>query len=368
MGGSSKDVATDGDDDDDQDQESPLPLHAVLQNISLPATNALRELLNAVAVDAGLYMQDKGRERMCKHVASAIRTVVHKFRLAHPNFSGKISLLGHSLGSVICFDLLTKAPTTTGSGSSGGGSSSSSSGGSSIPRTGLLGFTPCALFAIGSPLALFLALRGVQPSELLELLGTLRTGKVGTTATDDGRGKGMCSEDDKEMLALSKATVATTTTDFFNIFNLCDPVAQRLEPLASPAATSVHPVKILSKRSALGQQNNPPPAGHGGFGAMGPTGPAPVAAGTDGGEREKGVAKAEMQAAAVVQLLRKIDARLDYELPHAYTVSEYMAAMTAHSSYWKNPELFRFIVANLRGGRGEEQEKQGLQGEEGATI
>jgi hypothetical protein len=33
--------------------------------------------------------------------------LIRKFRDRNPNFSGKISLIGHSLGSVICFDLLS---------------------------------------------------------------------------------------------------------------------------------------------------------------------------------------------------------------------------------------------------------------------
>ena len=33
--------------------------------------------------------------------------LIKKFKERNPNFNGKVSLIGHSLGSVICYDLLS---------------------------------------------------------------------------------------------------------------------------------------------------------------------------------------------------------------------------------------------------------------------
>jgi hypothetical protein len=40
-------------------------------------------------------------------VGNEMNRLVRKFKERNPKFNGKISLIGHSLGSVICFDLLS---------------------------------------------------------------------------------------------------------------------------------------------------------------------------------------------------------------------------------------------------------------------
>lgn len=40
-------------------------------------------------------------------LTNSLNTVYTKFKQNHPNFDGPISLFAHSLGSVMCYDLMT---------------------------------------------------------------------------------------------------------------------------------------------------------------------------------------------------------------------------------------------------------------------
>ena len=102
-------------------------------------------------LDILLYYTPKFRERIVRAVSREMNRIYNLFLERNPNFKGRVSLLGHSLGSAICFDILCRQPLD-----------------SNVPVPKefnldprlALDFDVHAFFAIGSPVGLFQLLRG----------------------------------------------------------------------------------------------------------------------------------------------------------------------------------------------------------------
>jgi hypothetical protein len=112
----------------------------------------------------------------------------------HPNFKGKVCVLGHSLGSVILFDLLVHQFRSA--------ENEIFIENFPVPK---LELRPQCFVTFGSPLAFILAIRGQRPSE---------------------------------------SFCIPFLEEFFNIFHPNDPVAYRMEPFLQSAMQRVAPVTI----------------------------------------------------------------------------------------------------------------------------
>ncbi|CAJ1383584.1 unnamed protein product [Effrenium voratum] len=111
-----------------------------LASITLPSLAAVRDFANLSLVDGLAFTQE--RERIITTTAANLETAVSRFKDCHPNFRGQIFLLGHSLGGVILWDILTQQR---------------------------LAFTPNALFTVGSPIGVFLHAAGALLQHLPSL-------------------------------------------------------------------------------------------------------------------------------------------------------------------------------------------------------
>ena len=121
-----------------------------------------------------------------RQVSSQLNAIYLDYCATHPDFSGQVSLFAHSLGSVICFDLIShqhlaqhrgvdsqpsaadapsarvRASPEAGDTSRRGGARGDARGEGVGPfalRWPPLAFDACNLFMLGSPLAMFLRLR-----------------------------------------------------------------------------------------------------------------------------------------------------------------------------------------------------------------
>lgn len=75
--------------------------------VALSSVPKLRHFLNKVVMDAMLYATGPVyAQTIMNNVGNEINRLYTLFMERHPNFTGSISLAGHSLGSVIVFDLL----------------------------------------------------------------------------------------------------------------------------------------------------------------------------------------------------------------------------------------------------------------------
>ncbi|KAJ3207117.1 hypothetical protein HDU67_007672 [Dinochytrium kinnereticum] len=94
------DTVLDGDDDDRVD----------IDEISLEGVPSIRMLVSDVALDVLLYMTPKYRQEMVKHVTEELNRIYRTFMQRNPKFNGKVSIYGHSLGSLLAFDILCNQP------------------------------------------------------------------------------------------------------------------------------------------------------------------------------------------------------------------------------------------------------------------
>ena len=65
----------------------------------------IRMLVSDVVVDVLLYMTPKYRQRMITHVSQELNRLFKLYKEKNPDFQGTGSIYGHSLGSIISFDV-----------------------------------------------------------------------------------------------------------------------------------------------------------------------------------------------------------------------------------------------------------------------
>jgi len=63
-----------------------------------------------LALDVLLYQSGTYREHIIRTVLTECNRIFTLFKERNPGFKGKISLVGHSLGSAIIFDILCRQP------------------------------------------------------------------------------------------------------------------------------------------------------------------------------------------------------------------------------------------------------------------
>ncbi|KAL1266770.1 hypothetical protein QQF64_002445, partial [Cirrhinus molitorella] len=82
-----------------------------IERITLPSISRLRQFSNDTVLDLFFYNSATYCQTIVDTVASEINRLHSLFLQRHPYFTGHVSLVGHSLGSLILFDLLTNQKT-----------------------------------------------------------------------------------------------------------------------------------------------------------------------------------------------------------------------------------------------------------------
>jgi hypothetical protein len=160
-----------------------------LNAVTLRTIPALREIANDVIFDVLMYLTPNFCYEVLECVTDQIISTYEIFKKNNPDFlsnGGKCSLSGHSLGSVICWDLLAQKAskkddhgvhiTKDGYSSDVGyqqyasstvtkNNATHGSWGPSLPKPldKVLPFEPDFTLFLGSPVGLFLTLRGAHP-------------------------------------------------------------------------------------------------------------------------------------------------------------------------------------------------------------
>ncbi|XP_008280236.1 phospholipase DDHD2 isoform X2 [Stegastes partitus] len=78
-----------------------------IQRITLPSISRLRHFTNDTLLDLFFYNSPTYCQTIVDTVASEINRLHTLFKQRHPEFNAAVSVVGHSLGSLILFDLLT---------------------------------------------------------------------------------------------------------------------------------------------------------------------------------------------------------------------------------------------------------------------
>ncbi|XP_038044465.1 phospholipase DDHD2-like isoform X2 [Patiria miniata] len=78
-----------------------------LRRITLPSISRLRRFTNDTLLDILFYSSPSYSQKIAEHVCSEINRLYQLFQDRNPDFRGQASIVGHSLGSLIVFDLLS---------------------------------------------------------------------------------------------------------------------------------------------------------------------------------------------------------------------------------------------------------------------
>ena len=168
-------------------EEAKNPALPPLSDIMIPGIMPFRKLFGDVAVDVLLYMSTYYQLLILEEVTRQLNQLYERYIEINPDFDGEVHLIGHSLGSLILFDLLSQNETYK------------------------LNFDVSKFFSIGSPIG------------LLKLIHRIRV---------------LPDQASEEKLTLGLVGVSSDTPnckEIYNVYHTCDPVAYRIEPLIDPS-------------------------------------------------------------------------------------------------------------------------------------
>ncbi|KAJ3273183.1 hypothetical protein HDV01_004698 [Terramyces sp. JEL0728] len=226
--------------EDEEDVELTLP------DILPEGIPGIRMLVSDVIVDVLLYMTPKYRQEMIQHVSSEINRVYRIYKQKNPLFNGTVSIYGHSLGSVIAYDIATTqqskysyrekqkqfVPQNSEVDISDLLSNNLETGrleglmeSSVSMESEQLDFQIDHLYTVGSPIGMFLLLGGyhLQPP----------------------------IDENTEITPLKHSR--PIVRQLYNIFHPYDPVAHRIEPLFSHRMSNLKPNPVIYSKGGITQ-------------------------------------------------------------------------------------------------------------------
>lgn len=180
------------------------PRFPTLSEISVDGVKPLRKVLGDVVLDVLLYCEPRYIQQIFDTVTNELNRVYKLYIERNPNFKGKVHIMGHSLGSVISFDILSGQLSTPGK---------------DLDLNRDLLFEVDCLFCVGSPVGVFKLLERTNIKSRSQLPDDYKPNKDYDFASPK------CQ-------------------NLYNIFHPCDPVGYRMEPLVAPRFANLKPVEI----------------------------------------------------------------------------------------------------------------------------
>ncbi|SCW02739.1 LAFE_0F13212g1_1 [Lachancea fermentati] len=174
---------------DDADINTEDPSLPTLNDLTLDGVKPLRKVLGDVVLDLLLYGEYHYKYKIRMEVVKQLNDLYNLYCSRNPDFDGQVHIIGHSLGSLIVFDILSN------------------------PNRYPLDFEVQSYFSIGSPVGVF---KLIQKTKI---------------APYNGKDK-------------SEAVDKPRCQNFYNIFHVCDPVAYRVEPLVDRNMSSFQPAYV----------------------------------------------------------------------------------------------------------------------------
>ncbi|TDZ38139.1 putative phospholipase [Colletotrichum trifolii] len=221
-----------------------------LEDITIEGVAFARSLISDLALDVLLY-QSAYREQIAEIVLKESNRIFKLFAARHPGFKGKVHVIGHSLGSAIMFDILCRQKETSRA--------------PDAPKSALRSWpaqeNPGAIrdreanelkfdfdvedfYCLGSPIGLFQMLKGrtISARHLPRPLPS--ESPLGPDVTDNpllAAASGSSTQRVSSITGLPYSVSSPKVSQLFNVFHPSDPISYRLEPLISPAMSSLKP-------------------------------------------------------------------------------------------------------------------------------
>jgi hypothetical protein len=232
-----------------------------LDDITVEGVPAVRNLITDLALDVLLY-QSAYRGHISRIVQRECNRIYGQFLARNPGFKGKVSLMGHSLGSAIFFDVLCQQSEDSDEGPSPSrpgrplARRTDSSGRRSQKSSLDLDFNVDSLFGVGSPIGLFQMLHGrtiaarhgnLSPQNVDDADIALNLLHTSTSSPTQRSGN------HPDELSLRGTVSSPKCSQLYNIFHPTDPISYRLEPLISPAMSALKPQPLpYTKKGIFG--------------------------------------------------------------------------------------------------------------------
>lgn len=169
-----------------------------LSELNLDAAGSVRSLVADVVLDVLLYYDPIYREKILKTVTRKFNDVYDLYKKKHPNFKGKVSLLGHSLGSAIVLDIAARQPPEDSANND---------------RTKELKFEIENLFCLGSPNGVFQFIKG-------------------------------CNIRPRDPNSRVDSSIQPKAENIYNLFYASDVIAYRMEPLVCTLLGKYQPQEV----------------------------------------------------------------------------------------------------------------------------
>lgn len=219
-----------------------------LDDISVEGVTAVRNLITDLALDILLYQSPAYKDHITNIVVQECNRIHRLYLSRNPLFTGKVSLVGHSLGSAIVLDILCNE------GASQRGEKRQREGHSTR-----LDFEVEDFYALGSPIGLFQMLKG----RTIAAHARAEPRRWNMTSMDDPMLDNPAMPKPKPSIPTSPpssdiaSSIPNIKGNLANIFHTTDPISYRLEPLISPAMASLKPQPLpYTKRGIFGAPMN----------------------------------------------------------------------------------------------------------------
>lgn len=193
-----------------------------LQDITVDGLSSVRNITGDVILDVLLYYQPFYRRQINQAVINECNRIVELFRKHNPKFRGKVSLVGHSLGSVISFDVLSNDLACPGM---------------ENKSTDGLEFEVENYFMMGSPLGMFKILEGSSIRQF-----------------DAATYKDSLIADETKFQPASNY-LSPNVKYLYNIFHPSDPISYRIEPLVDKLAAFLRPASVPFTKSGFSTES-----------------------------------------------------------------------------------------------------------------
>ncbi|KAI0440241.1 DDHD domain-containing protein, partial [Xylaria telfairii] len=228
-----------------------------LEDITIEGMAFARSLISDLALDVLLY-QSAYREQITEIVLKESNRIYKLFLERNPEFKGKVHIIGHSLGSAIMFDILCRQKQRVGSVEPLRNPlrfwpSQERPGPPKDPKDLSFDFDVEDLYCLGSPIGLFQMLKGRTIAARHQPNAVPSESPLSTEHMEDPflSSAGAPGQHLSAVTGLPFSVSSPKVAQLFNVFHPSDPIAYRLEPLVSPAMSSLKPQTLPYTKKGL---------------------------------------------------------------------------------------------------------------------